>query len=58
MQDPSNRWLVYDLMSELPAEVSGRLLMGLTQGEAERLAKLANAGFAIQATRSPAASFA
>ena len=37
MQDPCDHWLVYDLMSALPAEVEGRLLMGLTRREAEQL---------------------
>ncbi len=50
MQDPSDRWLVYDLMSDMPAEVGGRLLMGLAQSEAERLAEQANAGFVRHVT--------
>jgi len=53
MQDPCDHWLIYDLMSALPAEVEGRLLMGLTRREAEQLAAQANAGLVRQATRSP-----
>ena len=53
MQDPCDHWLIYDLMSALPAEVEGRLLMGLTRREAEQLAAQANASFVRQATRSP-----
>ncbi|CAN7737189.1 hypothetical protein [Mesorhizobium caraganae] len=53
MQDPCDHWLVYDLMSALPAEVEGRLLMGLTRREAEQLAAQANASFVRQPSRSP-----
>lgn len=53
MQDPSDRWLVYDLTSDLPAEIAGRLLMGLTRSEAEQIAEQANTGFVRQPTRPP-----
>ena len=53
MQDPCDQWIVYDLISALPAELGGRLLMGLTRSEAERLAEQANAGFVRQPTRPP-----
>ncbi|MBZ9845614.1 MULTISPECIES: hypothetical protein [unclassified Mesorhizobium] len=49
IQDPCDDWLVCDLVSDLPAEIAGRLLIGLTQGEAERLADQANAGLIGQA---------
>ncbi|MBZ9737191.1 hypothetical protein LB534_27450 [Mesorhizobium sp. CA18] len=44
IQDPCDDWLVCDLVSDLPAEIAGRLLIGLTQREAEQLADQANAG--------------
>ncbi|MER9403777.1 hypothetical protein NKI36_06910 [Mesorhizobium caraganae] len=53
MQDPCDHWLVYDLMSALPAEVEGRLLMGLARREAEQIAEQANTGFARQPAHSP-----
>ena len=43
MQDPSETWLVYDLISDLPAEIAGRPLIGLTKNEAEHLSATANA---------------
>ncbi|TPJ72645.1 hypothetical protein [Mesorhizobium sp. B2-6-2] len=43
IQDPCDDWLVCDLVSDLPAEIAGRLLIGLTQCEAEHLADQANA---------------
>lgn len=44
MQDPCDDWLVHDLALDLPAEMDGRALIGLTRGEAEQLADQANAG--------------
>lgn len=43
LQDPCDQWVVYDLMFDLPAEITGRLLLGLARAEAERLAEEANA---------------
>jgi hypothetical protein len=40
--DPADQWLVYDTVVEVPAEVEGRLLMGLSKSEADRLAAAAN----------------
>lgn len=45
MQDPCDDWLVYDLVVDLPAEIDGRVLIGLTRDEAEQLTDQANAGF-------------
>ncbi|MDX8527430.1 hypothetical protein RFM68_23290 [Mesorhizobium sp. MSK_1335] len=42
IQDPVDQWLVYDRSTDLPAEANDRLLMGLSQAEAERLACEAN----------------
>ena len=53
MQDPCDDWLVYDLVLDIPAEMDGRPLIGLTRGEAEQLADLANAGFGGQAGNLP-----
>ncbi|TPI13645.1 hypothetical protein FJW06_13035 [Mesorhizobium sp. B4-1-3] len=53
MQDPCDEWLVYDLDLDLPAEMDGRALIGLTRGEAERLTDQANAGFGGLAGNSP-----
>jgi len=53
MQDPCDHWLVCDLVSDLPAEIEGRLLIGLTRSEAEELAEQANAGIIGQAINWP-----
>jgi len=53
MQDPCDDWLVCDLVCDLPAEIGGRLLIGLTRGEAEQLADQANAGPIGQAINWP-----
>ncbi|MDX8453701.1 hypothetical protein RFM98_13120 [Mesorhizobium sp. VK9D] len=52
LQDPCDSWLVCDLVSGLPAEIEGRLLIGLTRQEAEQLADQANAGIVGQAVNS------
>jgi len=52
MRDPRDDWLVCDLVSDLPAEIEGRLLIGLTRGEAEQLAARANAGIVGRAINS------
>lgn len=43
--DPCDQWMVYDLFSDLPAELPGRLLLGLTQNDAEQLTEQANVEF-------------
>ena len=53
MQDPCDDWLVCDLVFNVPAEMDGQPLIGLTRGEAERLADLANAGLGEQAVNLP-----
>jgi hypothetical protein len=53
MQDPCDHWLVYDLVLDLPAEIDGRALIGLTRGEAEQLSDQANAAFGALAGNSP-----
>ena len=53
MQDPCDQWIVYDLISALPAELGGRLLMGLTRSEAEQIAEQANTSFIRQPNRPP-----
>ena len=42
MLDPADQWLVYDTVSGIPADVAGRLLIGLSKSEADRLATAAN----------------
>ncbi|WP_181182672.1 hypothetical protein [Mesorhizobium sp. B3-1-9] len=42
-----------DLAFDIPAEMVGRPLIGLTRGEAEQLADLANAGLGGQTASSP-----
>lgn len=37
LQDPADNWLVYDLLSEIPANLSGRVLIGLPREDAEHL---------------------
>ncbi|MBZ9989730.1 hypothetical protein LB572_21770 [Mesorhizobium sp. BH1-1-5] len=53
MQDPCDDWLVCDLVCDLPAEMDGRPLIGLTRAEAEQLADRANAGIGGQGDNSP-----
>ena len=53
MQDPCDDWLVCDLVLDLPAEMDGRVLIGLTRGEAEQLADQANAEIGGLAGSSP-----
>lgn len=53
MQDPCDDWLVCDLVFGIPAEMDGRPLIGLTRGEAKRLAGLANAGLGGQVVNLP-----
>ncbi|AZO35643.1 hypothetical protein EOA27_15785 [Mesorhizobium sp. M2A.F.Ca.ET.037.01.1.1] len=53
IQDPCDDWLVHDLALDLPAEMDGRVLIGLTRGEAEDLADQANAGIGGQVVDSP-----
>ncbi|PBC04734.1 hypothetical protein CK220_06825 [Mesorhizobium sp. WSM3860] len=43
--DPSDQWMVYDVFFDLPAELSGRPLLGLTQKGAEYLTEQANIRF-------------
>lgn len=42
LQDPTDRWTVFDTANEEPAEFGGRVLIGLTSHEALRLAAAAN----------------
>ncbi|AZO70498.1 MAG: hypothetical protein E5V92_26740 [Mesorhizobium sp.] len=51
LQDPTDRWTVFDTAIEEPAEFGGRVLIGLTSHEALRLAAAANdeAGWEIDA---------
>ena len=42
VQDPADNWLVYDLFSEMPASLSGRVLIGLPREDAEHLTNRAN----------------
>ncbi|AZO04184.1 MULTISPECIES: hypothetical protein [unclassified Mesorhizobium] len=58
MQDPCDDWLVHDLALDLPAEMDGRVLIGLTRGEAEDLADQANAGGPVVDSPGPFASVA
>ncbi|RWC10436.1 MAG: hypothetical protein EOS63_20725 [Mesorhizobium sp.] len=58
MQDPCDDWLVHDLALDLPAEMDGRVLIGLTRGEAEDLADQANAGGPVVDSPVPFASVA
>ncbi|RWB66891.1 MAG: hypothetical protein EOQ50_31780 [Mesorhizobium sp.] len=44
MQNPCDDWHVYDLALDPPPEMDGRVLIGLTRGEAEQLEQ-ANAEF-------------
>lgn len=53
IQDPCDDWLVCDLVLDLPAEMDGQALIGLTRGEAEQLAEQANAGIAGLPGNSP-----
>ncbi|UCI26876.1 hypothetical protein [Mesorhizobium sp. B2-8-5] len=53
MRDPCDDWLVCDLAFDIPAEMVGRPLIGLTRGEAEQLADLANARLGGQTASSP-----
>ncbi|WP_217577102.1 hypothetical protein [Mesorhizobium sp. GbtcB19] len=53
VRDPCDDWLVCDLVSDLPAELENRLLIGLARSDAERLAGLANAGIISCAGNSP-----
>ena len=53
MQDPCDDWLVCDLICDLPAEMDGWPLIGLTRDEAEQLADMANAGLGGQAVNLP-----
>ncbi|WP_210213040.1 hypothetical protein, partial [Mesorhizobium sp. M1E.F.Ca.ET.041.01.1.1] len=48
--DPCDQWMVYDLFSDLPAELPGRLLLGLTQNDAEQLTEQANMEFVSMPT--------
>lgn len=38
VQEPSGTWAVFDQIFDLPAELAGRSLIGLTRDEADRLA--------------------
>ncbi len=53
MQDPCGDWLVCDLVFDLPAEMDGRPLIGLTRGKAEQIADQADAGIGGPAGNSP-----
>ncbi|TIQ40023.1 MAG: hypothetical protein E5X49_25140 [Mesorhizobium sp.] len=44
LQDPTDRWTVFDTANEEPAEFGGRVLIGLTSHEALRLAANDEAG--------------
>ena len=54
MKDPCDDWLVYDLISALPTEIDGRLLIGLKRSEAEQFVDKVNAGVVEQSADSPA----
>jgi hypothetical protein len=43
LQDPVDNWMVYDSVSELPAELAGTILIGLSRDQADFLARKANA---------------
>ena len=58
IQDPCDDWLVCDLICDLPAELEGRALIGLTRSEAEQLADQANAGIVALAIKPSSALFA
>ena len=45
LQDPTDNWMVYDVLSEIPAEFAGKVLFGLSREEAEYLTNQANEGF-------------
>jgi hypothetical protein len=34
LQDPTDNWMVYDMLFGIPAEVAGKVLYGLTQEDA------------------------
>ncbi|BCG83444.1 hypothetical protein MesoLj113b_69860 (plasmid) [Mesorhizobium sp. 113-3-3] len=36
LRDPCDHWMVYDLVSDRPAETAGRVLLGLSRKEAEQ----------------------
>ena len=42
LQDRTYNWMLYDLLSEIPAEFAGRILIGLSREEAEHLTNRAN----------------
>jgi hypothetical protein len=42
IEDPAGSWAVFDTANEEPAEVAGRVLIGLTPHEAQWLAAAAN----------------
>lgn len=42
VQDPTGGWAVFDTANEEPAELAGRVLIGLTSHEAQWLTALAN----------------
>lgn len=46
LQDPTDNWMVYDQLSETPADFSGGVLFGLSREEAEHLTTRANTKFA------------
>ncbi|WP_167506961.1 MULTISPECIES: hypothetical protein [unclassified Mesorhizobium] len=41
--DPTDQWMVFDQLTDLPAEIGDRVLIGLSQEEAEQLAREASA---------------
>ena len=49
LQDPTDNWMVYDLLSETPAGFSGGVLYGLSREEAEHLTNRANLKFGSKA---------
>ncbi|WP_131802832.1 hypothetical protein [Mesorhizobium sp. ORS 3428] len=42
VQEPTGSWTVFDTASEEPAELAGRVLIGLTLHEAHRLTAVVN----------------
>jgi hypothetical protein len=50
LQDPTDNWMVYDLVFEVPAEFAGKVLFGLSREEAEHLSNRANAKFGSMST--------
>jgi hypothetical protein len=48
LQDPADNWMVYDLLSEMPAGFCSTVHYGLSREEAEHLTNRANMKFGSQ----------